>query len=294
MQSSTWMRWFIIACVVLFAIVLTRWTFFRSSQPESEISRRQYQAPEGESHQPDSPSVQEQSPLAPVLEMARQLKQGMDERVANYTAKVIKRERIKGKLGNEDTMHVKIRHESPNSDPPIPFSVYLTYVSPSSSAGREVIWVQGQNNDKLLTYQFGLNLSLPTDGLLAMMGNKYPITDLGMLNLAEKLIEKGQRDINQLDCKVDIFEDQLVDDRLCKLIQVTHPKPLPGLDYHLAQIFIDNELELPIRYAAYLWPEKEGEPPQLEEEYTYLNLQLNVGLTDEDFDPKNAAYNFPK
>ncbi len=35
-----------------------------------------------------------------------------------------------------------------------------------------------------------------------------------------------------------------------------------------------------------------GGQPQLLEEYTYLNVKLNVGLTDADFDDKNPEYNF--
>lgn len=33
--------------------------------------------------------------------------------------------------------------------------------------------------------------------------------------------------------------------------------------------------------------------PVLEEEYTYMDVKLNVGLTDEDFDPDNKTYQFP-
>jgi hypothetical protein len=28
------------------------------------------------------------------------------------------------------------------------------------------------------------------------------------------------------------------------------------------------------------------------EEYTYMNVKINNGFTDADFDPKNAAYKF--
>ncbi len=41
---------------------------------------------------------------------------------------------------------------------------------------------------------------------------------------------------------------------------------------------------------AYTWPEKPGDPPQLEESYTYVNLKINNGYTDLDFDPENPAY----
>jgi hypothetical protein len=51
---------------------------------------------------------------------------------------------------------------------------------------------------------------------------------------------------------------------------------------------------VPIRYAAWTWPEKAGEEPPLLEEYTYVDMKLNVGLTDKDFDPDNSAYNFPR
>ena len=35
------------------------------------------------------------------------------------------------------------------------------------------------------------------------------------------------------------------------------------------------------------WPETPGGEPPLEEEYTYLDVELNVGLKDSDFDPDN-------
>jgi hypothetical protein len=295
-NRAAWLRWAIIVGIICLAIGVFRAIPFRTQAPDSELTRPTFQSPDSESSSTGATSREpyQKLTLASVLEMARELKEKMKAEVIDYKANVVKRERIKGKLGNEDYMQVKIRHANPSADPPIPFSVFLTYISPSPNEGREVIWIQGNNADKLLTHQFGIQFSLPTNGLLAMMGNKYPITDIGILNLAEKLIEKGERDIDQPNCQVEILEDQEVQGRQCKMIQVMHPEPLDGLDFHVAQIFIDNELQLPIRYAAYLWPSKPGEPAPLEEEYTYLDLQVNVGLTDIDFDPSNPNYGFPK
>jgi len=287
-------KWFLLLVGLGLAVVIAGPKFFQRHQAPSAISKPKYEAPQDKSAKAEKVLKEQVNSLAQVLELAQQLKLNMERQVSDYTARVVKRERIKGKLGNEDFMSVKIRHAKPNASPPVPFSVYLTYVAPSGSAGREVLWIEGQNDNKLMTHQFGLRLSLPTSGLLAMMGNKYPITDIGMLNLANKLIEKGERDLDKPNCKVEIFENQSVDEYQCKLIQVTHPKPLPGLDYHLAQIYVDNQTQLPIRYAAYVWPEKEGDPPVLEEEYTYLDLKVNTGLTDTDFDPGNEDYKFPK
>jgi hypothetical protein len=60
----------------------------------------------------------------------------------------------------------------------------------------------------------------------------------------------------------------------------------------LARIFVDDELKIPIRYESYDWPREAGGPPELIEEYTYLDLKLNNGFTDEDFDTRNPDYHF--
>ena len=52
------------------------------------------------------------------------------------------------------------------------------------------------------------------------------------------------------------------------------------------------QTNIPVRYIAYDWPARPGDPPDVFEEYNYLDLKLNVGLTDADFDPHNPAYNF--
>ena len=60
--------------------------------------------------------------------------------------------------------------------------------------------------------------------------------------------------------------------------------PRRNFVFHMARIFVDKELNLPIRYESYDWPKEPGGPPELMEEYTYLNLKLNNGFTDADFD----------
>jgi hypothetical protein len=62
--------------------------------------------------------------------------------------------------------------------------------------------------------------------------------------------------------------------------------------FNVARIYIDDQLEVPIRYEAYDWPAQAGGAPVLLEEYTYMNLQLNSGLTDADFNVHNPAYTF--
>lgn len=236
--------------------------------------------------------------LDPVLELARQALTQMQNEVEDYTGRMIKRERIKGVLGGEVQMEFKIRTRR-ESDGKVarPLSAYLKFLEPKSARGREVIWTEGANGNKLSGHEGGfLNLvrvELDPKGMLAMIDNKYPITEIGLTRLVEKLIEKGERDRLIGPCEVRIVEDQRVGDRVCRLIQVTHTQPDPRFDFHIAQIFIDTERVIPLRYAAFMWPKEPGGEPLLEEEYTYLDVKLNVGLTDTDFDPNNSAYNYP-
>ena len=185
-------------------------------------------------------------PLDPVLELARQALLRMQNEVDDYCGRLIKRERIKGVLGGEVQMEFKIRtRRETNGKMTRPLSAYLKMIEPKSARGREVIWIEGANGNKLIGHEGGflnlLRVELEPTGMLAMMDNKYPITEIGLTRLVQKLIEKGERDRLIGPCEVQIVDDERVGDRPCRLIQVTHPQPDPRYDFHIAQIFIDTE-----------------------------------------------------
>lgn len=62
-------------------------------------------------------------PLDPVLKLAEEIKLRIESDVVDYTATIIKRERIRGKLKDEETMEAKIRQSNTSAQPPIPFAV---------------------------------------------------------------------------------------------------------------------------------------------------------------------------
>ncbi len=233
-------------------------------------------------------------PLEPLLDYAHEIKNHIETNVQDYTATMIKRERIWGTLGDETRMELKVRNRQLTTG--VALAAYIKFLKPRGARDREVIWVENANGNRLISHEGGLlgfkRFNLEPKGELAMFGNKYPVTEIGMLRLVEKLIEKGERDRELGVCKVDVIEGQRIGDRDCRLFQVTHPVRKDGLDFHIAQIFVDTERKIPLRYAAFLWPVDGGEPP-LEEEYTYIDVQLNVGLNDLDFSPENPNYNFP-
>ncbi len=198
-------------------------------------------------------------PLDPALQIARDSLKHIRDNVVDYTAVMIKKERIGNTLGEYEYMAVKVRNRKVvDGQLKMPFSVYLAFLAPNQVKGREVIYVETHN--KIVAHEGGMRgkflptMELDPTGMLAMQGQRYPITDLGIENLVLKLIEKGERDRRQEECDVQFRRGAKVGGRQCTMLTVTHPHPRPHFDFHVAEIFIDDEYQIPVRYAAYTWP----------------------------------------
>ena len=238
--------------------------------------------------EPGDPAKAEH-PLDPALQIAKEGLENIRNNVRDYSCTLVKQERINGVLNEPEYMFTEIRNRQvQNGQIVIPFAVYMYFLKPENFKGREVIYVEGRNNDKLVAHEanflrtFGA-VWLDPKGPIAMRGNLYPITDVGLETLMLKLVEKGERDRQRGEVQVEFIRNAKLNGRVCTVLQVTHPEKRPYFDFNIAQIFIDDELNLPIRYAAYTWPSKPGGKPEALENYTYLNLKLNIGLTDDDF-----------
>ena len=235
------------------------------------------------------PGDAKEHPLMPVLRWAYS-GLGNVEKIHDYSATLAKRERIGGKLLDYEYMFVKIRQK--------PFSVYMYFLGPADLKGQEVIYCEGQNNGNMLAHGVGLKntmfgtVPLKPDGPIAMRNERYPLTELGILNMTKRLVEVGEQDKKYGECEVKFYEGAKINGRVCTCIEVIHPVPRRNFLFHLARVFVDKELDLPIRYESFDWPKEVGGAPQLMEEYTYLKLKLNNGFTDADFDTKNPKYKF--
>ena len=246
----------------------------------------------------------ERHPLDPALDMARDALKLIQRDIADYTATIVKRERIKGVLGEHEFMEAKVRNRKVvDGKLVVPLSVYLKFVKPASVVGREVVWVEGKNNNKLRAHEGGLKGKLlPTvwldpDSSLAMHNNLHPIYHIGVENLVTKLIERGEKEKQFGECEVTFTPGATINKRTCTVLRVVHPIQRPHFEFHKAEIFIDDQMKIPVRYAAFYWPVKPGdaELPVLEE-YTYINVKLGLTgspiLQDADFDSENPNYNF--
>lgn len=222
----------------------------------------------------------------PAVRMAKDGVARIDATIADYSAMLIKEERIDGTLNPKEVAFIKVRHQ--------PFSVYCYFLQPHK--GRECLYMDGPNAAKglLVARDCGFRkrlgkFELDPEGRLAMAGQKYPIMKLGVRNLMSELAVVGLNDTQFGECEVQV-KQSAINGRACTLLEVVHPIPRQNFRFHKAEIFMDNELKLPIRFAAYMWPANPGEQPPLEEAYTYLNIKLNNGYTDADFDKNNVEY----
>jgi outer membrane lipoprotein-sorting protein len=229
-------------------------------------------------------------PIDASLAIAHRVLDHIDKDVKDYTCTFVKTERIDGELIGPQQIAAKVRQK--------PSSVYFKFLKPDEVKGREVIFIAVENGGKFVAREgSGLKRLLgavwlqPTSAL-AMAGQRYPVTGVGMRFLTNRLIEVAEQDRKYGEVEVKFYKDAKVNGRNCLVIEVMHPTPRRVFLFHKARVYIDDELQVPIHYEAYLWPKAPGEEPPLDESYSYLNLKLNVGLTDADFDYKNPKYGF--
>lgn len=233
--------------------------------------------------------------------MARDARQYMAETLDDYTARFVKQEvDTNGVLGEVTELEVKVQTTLRGDGDEAPMRVYLKFVSPEAVAGREVIWAADLNDGKMAVHETYFPLKLQTlwldpNGFLAMQGQRYPISEIGLVRLVEKLIERGETDRDNPDVSVTLTREYKIDQTEAELIQVKRSKPGGGEDdFSLAEIVIDPEKKLILSFRSFGWPEAGGDgTAPLLESYTYHDVQTNVGLTEEDFDPSNSTYGFP-
>ncbi len=206
-----------------------------------------------------------------------------------YQMTFYKQERVEDELQERETMLVKIRHK--------PFSIYLRHSAPEAVAGQEAIFVTGQNDGKLIGHGVGLRAWLGTmklriDSSLAMDGNLYPITHLGILHMATDSVRNINSALGRGNLAVKVRADEQVSGRDCTCVEIRHTRRTKEMPFWYDERYFDDEYRFPVRYRKFGWPDEEGGPAMLLEDYTHADLKLNVELTDRDFSRDNPDYDF--
>lgn len=227
----------------------------------------------------------ETHPLEPALKIARECQETADA-VKDFEAAFSKRDVVNGRV-HAHTMSVKHRAD--------PFSVYMKFAEPHE--GREVIYMQGRNDDKLLVHETGLiglvgTITVDPRSPQALSESRHPITNMGLKPLVDGVIKQWETELKYGEIEVKYYPNAKVRGMACKVIESSHPRPRRQFPFHKTRLFIDKATNLPVRVEQYGFPTTAGQKPPLLEEYTYWNIRANVGLTDKDFDPENPKYGF--
>ncbi len=298
-RASAWTATVAAAAVCIVGVRLSAQTrlsdsIYRVARDDSAAATQTAAAPQAQAAAPSSPAppaaafdfAQQpgEHPLAPIIRVCKACLDHVDRDIPTYSCTLVKRERLQGELGDPQTIDLKVRNS--------PFSVYMSFVKPHT--GREVLFVDGQNQNDLIVREAGLlgfagKINLDPQSTTAMSEQKYPITRVGIRNLLAELIQHFQSDTKYTESEVAVNPKAELNKRPATLVQVTHPVPRQNFRSHIARIYFDNELHVPIYYDAYMWPGQEGEQPPLEESYWYTNLKVNAGLTARDFDAEGGV-----
>ncbi|MCA9089102.1 MAG: DUF1571 domain-containing protein [Planctomycetaceae bacterium] len=224
-------------------------------------------------------------PLSPAIQKAFASLQSLDD-VKSYTALLTKQEKF-GRNLVKSRIELKLREE--------PFSVYLKFLEPM--AGREVIYVNGQNNNQLQAHDAGFRalfgtVSLEPEGSMAMDGNRHPITLIGMRKLAEVVLDQWLDELKLTGVTVNMFPNTRLGNTSCEMIETSYARPQAGVKFQMTRLYIDSKHGYPVRVQQYDFPDRRERNPSLAEEYTYSDLKTDVDLQDIDFSVKNPRYAF--
>ena len=199
--------------------------------------------------------------LLPVLQWARQAKANIDANIADCSAVLVFAGASGGKLCDYESVFIKVRHR--------PLSIYAYVLKAGDRKGEEAIYVEGRNGGKLLAHTTGITgkltgtVALDPKGTLAMDGQHHPLTELGILDLCQRVISLAESDMRDAECQVRFLHGVKVADRPCTLIEVMHPAPRPTCRFHVMRVFVDEQLNVPIRFELYDWPKQPARSPSL-------------------------------
>ncbi len=207
-------------------LVIAVWLVYRSRNSSQASSTT---APNDINLDAGDPKTREVS-MADVLDLARQARQQMSRTLNDYTARFVKQEiDTSGVMTEETEIFMKVQTRLRNENDNAPMRVYLSFLRPDSVKGREVIWGEDLYGGNMQVKEAGLlgmmTIALDPNGMIAMRGQRYPISEIGMVRLVEKLVERGEKDVDNPDISVTITKDHRLGETAAELIQVRRSKP---------------------------------------------------------------------
>ena len=204
--------------------------------------------------------------------------------VEGYTARFVRREVVEGTLRPREEALLKFQK---------PGLIYLRWVA-GPPAGREILFVPGQNDDRMLVREPGLLASLATivmapDSPRVLEESRHPVTDIGIGRLIGLILDNARRAAAAGDLVVRDLGASAGPEGPGRGVEMVLPAQADkGYYCRRLAVVIGESSGLPLRAVVYDWADR------MVAEYGYLDLKLDPPIGARDFDPANPEYAFPR
>jgi len=194
-----------------------------------------------------------------------------------YTLTLIKQERIRGRLNPAENIFVKWKK---------PLMIYMK-INSGKNKGREIIYVKGRNNDKMMVSPGGilgaLTIRISPESRLAFRDNRHSVAEAGMASTIRRINSTIKEDMKKPghEIRLSYVGDEIYDGNGTIHIRVEKSSYADS-----TEIYIYKSSHLICALFSY------DESGSLIESYLYKEIKTDVKLTDKDFDPKNEEYKF--
>lgn len=227
-----------------------------------------------------------------VKRVVETLANGIDQfqQVPGYQAKFFKQERIDGSLSDDEEIDLKLAHA--------PFRVYMKWRS--GEVGQQALYIDGEYDNQVLVQPGGLKgrlagtLKMDPRDERAMACSRYPITNLGMVELA-KLIKAVLASDLEADASMtcQLVDEDMYEGRPCSHYTATYKTPQASHPYRKVELCLDKEFDMPVLVRTHGW-DANGSPASDEDSllecYRYHEIAVYDEVPEKDFDPKNRKY----
>lgn len=200
--------------------------------------------------------------------------------IKDYTCIMYKQERLGRELQGVETILLKYREK--------PKSIYMKWLE-GPWKGRELLYNETLSKTDVRVREKGVLGVIPVwinyNNPIAQRGTNHPAIEIGL----KYILDLNTRDYKRASARKELDRKdhgiQEVDGRKVYVMENILPRDKKK-GYYCYRVFqyMDYLNGLEPKVEIYNWDDK------LQESFTYTKLKLNVGLTDQDFDPKNPEY----
>jgi Protein of unknown function (DUF1571) len=231
--------------------------------------------------QPPAGSTSGQAnPLDEPINWLMEARNNYTKGVRNYTCTLIKRERVRGVLQDQNIILFTSKVE--------PFSVYMKWLAPHKFAGQEVAYVKDRNRDMMRVKAKGIVglgagfVNIDPQDRRVMEHSRHTIREAGLGHMIEENLKNMQiaRGINKTTVQT---AEYTFDKRPCLRIETINREQNQQLYCYRSVLYLEKESKLPMRLENYLWPSPGAQAGELLEEFSYADLRFNIDLRDDLF-----------